>query len=232
MMPVIVPCSVLPQLCQNALMKLPFTLQQFLDVFTRYNQFVWPMQVVLVLFALSAVLLSFKKIAAADKLITLLLSFFWLWMGIVYHIVFFSEINKAAYLFGGLFILEGILWLYSGLVKNSFRFRFRPGLAGYTGLGLVLVALLLYPAIGYLLGHVYPASPTFGLPCPTTIFTWGILLWSGKKVPLLLIIIPLLWSFIGFMAALQLGIREDVLLLLAGIVAGTILLKKRNVRMH
>jgi hypothetical protein len=34
------------------------------------------------------------------------------------------------------------------------------------------------------------------------------------------------------MAALQLGIREDVLLLLAGIVAGTILLRQKNVRMH
>jgi hypothetical protein len=213
-------------------MKLPFTLQQFLDVFIRYNQAVWPMQVVLVLFALAAMLLSYKKIAATDKLITLILSFFWLWMGIVYHIIFFSEINKAANFFGSLFILEGLLILYYGLLSNSFRFRFRPGLAGYTGLALVLVALLLYPAIGYLLGHVYPASPTFGLPCPTTIFTWGILLWSGKKVPLLLIIIPLLWSFIGFMAAVQLGIREDVLLLLAGIVAGTILLRQKNVRTH
>lgn len=232
MMPVIVPASVLPQLCQNALMKLPFTLQQFLDVFTRYNQAVWPMQFVLVLFALAAVLLCFKKIEAADNLISLLLAFFWLWMGIVYHIVFFSEINKVANLFGSLFILEGLLFLYYGLLNNSFRFRFRPGLTGYTGLALVLAALFLYPAIGYLLGHVYPASPTFGLPCPTTIFTWGILLWSGKKVPLLLVIIPLLWSFIGFMAAIKLGIREDVLLLLAGIVAGTILLRQKNVRTH
>ena len=161
MMPVIVPASVLPQLCQNALMKLPFTLQQFLDVFTRYNQAVWPMQFVLVLFALAAVLLCFKKIEAADNLISVLLAFFWLWMGIVYHIVFFSEINKVANLFGSLFILEGLLFLYYGLLNNSFRFRFRPGLTGYTGLALVLAALFVYPAIGYLLVHVYPASPTF-----------------------------------------------------------------------
>jgi len=225
---VIVPASDLHQLCQNPVMKLPFTLQQFLEVFIRYNQAVWPMQFVLVFFAMAAILLCFKKSASTDNLITLLLAFFWFWMGIVYHIVFFSEINKAANVFGGLFILEGLLFLYYGLLNNSFHFRFRPGIAGYTGLTLVFVSLLLYPSIGYLLGHVYPASPTFGLPCPTTIFTWGILLCSWKKVPFLLIVIPLLWSIIGFMAALQLGIREDVLLLLAGLISGTLLFREKN----
>ncbi len=210
-------------------MKLPFTLQQFIEVFIRYNHRVWPMQVILILLALAAVFFAIKRKVFTDKIITGILAFLWLWMGIVYHLIFFSSINKAASLFGALFILEGMLLLYFGLIKNSFRFRFIPGLTGYTGLTLVLVALLLYPSIGYLLGHVYPASPTFGLPCPGTIFTWGILLWSERKVPFLLLLIPLLWSMIGFMAAFKLGIREDILLLLAGLISGGLLLRQKNV---
>jgi len=42
-------------------------------------------------------------------------------------------------------------------------------------------------------------------------------------VPRYALIIPLLWSSIGFTAALTLGIREDIGLLVAGLV-GTVLL--------
>jgi hypothetical protein len=81
--------------------------------------------------------------------------------------------------------------------------------------------------LGHLLGHQYPYSPTFGLPCPTTIFTFGILLFINKKISLLTIIIPLLWSIIGFGAALKLTIYEDYGLLIAGVL-GSILLIVNN----
>ena len=64
--------------------------------------------------------------------------------------------------------------------------------------------------LGYFLGHRYPAAPSFGLPCPTTIFTLGLLLWKRDKMPAWLFLIPLLWSAIGFSAALVLGMKEDV----------------------
>jgi len=85
-----------------------------------------------------------------------------------------------------------------------------------------------YPLLGYFLGHIYPASPCFGVaPCPTTIFTFGLLLLTVKRVPKYLLIIPLIWSFIGFTAALKLGIKEDIGLLIAG-VATLILTIKRD----
>ena len=43
-------------------MNLPFTLEQFLDVFRQYNISVWPMQVLLIVLALVATSFSiFKK---------------------------------------------------------------------------------------------------------------------------------------------------------------------------
>jgi len=68
-------------------MKLPFTLEQFLDVFRQYNTAVWPMQIVLILLALLTVYFSTKKKSHSDKIIVITLAFFWLWMGIVYHLV-------------------------------------------------------------------------------------------------------------------------------------------------
>ena len=81
-------------------MNLPFSIKQFLDVFGIYNQAVWPMQIVLYLFAVVAIVLAFKKFKNSDKIVSIILAFFWLWIGIVYHLIYFTAINKAAYFFG------------------------------------------------------------------------------------------------------------------------------------
>jgi hypothetical protein len=85
--------------------------------------------------------------------------------------------------------------------------------------------------LGYFLEHVYPQSPTFGLPCPTTIFTFGLLLLTDKNVPIAVLMIPFVWSLIGFTAAFSFGIWEDTGLLVAGLV-GTALLVIRNRRVE
>jgi len=80
--------------------------------------------------------------------------------------------------------------------------------------------MLIYPLLGIALKHDYPRAPMFGVAhCPTVIFTLGLLLWTDNgKLPRYVLVIPLIWSVIGFTAAISLGIREDIGLLVAGIV--------------
>ncbi|WP_339379209.1 DUF6064 family protein [aff. Roholtiella sp. LEGE 12411] len=47
----------------------------------------------------------------------------------------------------------------------------------------------IYPLIGYSLERTFPSLPTFGIPCPTTIFTFGLLFWTNKKFPSSLLIV-------------------------------------------
>ena len=70
-------------------MNLPFTIEQFLDVFRQYNIAVWPMQVVFIVLALVAVYFSVRSTTYSNKVIVGILAFFWLWMGIIYHLVYF-----------------------------------------------------------------------------------------------------------------------------------------------
>jgi len=83
-------------------------------------------------------------------------------------------------------------------------------------------------------GHRYPRVPTFGLPCPTTIFTLGILLLASFPFPKSVFIVPFLWSVVGTSAAFQLGVLQDLSLLVSGLlglrgmVYGT-LLKKNEI---
>lgn len=209
-------------------MKLPFTLEQFLDVFRQYNISVWPMQVFLIVLALLATYFSIFKKPYSDTLIVSILVFLWLWMGIVYHLIYFSSINKAAMLFGSLFIIQGLVLFYLGIIKDKLRFQFSLNKYGITGMALIMFALIVYPLLGYWMGHVYPLSPTFGLPCPTIIFTFGVLLFSSSRIHFIVIIIPVTWSLIGFSAVVSLGMKEDTGLLIAGLICIIMILYKNK----
>ncbi len=205
-------------------MKTPFTPEQFFEVLKNYNEAAFPMQFILYMLSVIAIYLVINPMPGSNKIINSVLSFFWFWMGIVYHLTYFTVINKAAYLFGGLFIFQGLLFLYLGVFKNKIRYQFHQDKYGVAGISLVLFSLIGYPLIGYFLGHTYPASPTFGLPCPTTIFTFGLLLQTNRKIPVLIPFVPLLWSIIGFTAAFRFGITEDTGLLISGLLTLALLL--------
>jgi Family of unknown function (DUF6064) len=210
-------------------MKPPFTLEQFLEVFKNYNEGVFPMQILFYLMGIIAIYLALKPNAYSDKIISSILAFFWLWMGVVYHLIYFTEFNKLAYLFGGFFIVQSILFVVLGAFQSKFSFQFHADKFGKTGMSLILFALIIYPILGYFLGHIYPSSPTFGLPCPTTIFTFGILLINKKKCPILILIIPFVWSIIGFMAAFQFGILEDTGLIVASLMTTFLLIYQNKI---
>ena len=206
----------------------PFTLEQFLGVFKNYNQAVFPMQIVFYLVSGVAIYFVIKPNPKSDKIISFILSFLWLWTGVVYHILFFTEINKAAYVFGGFFIIQGILFLIFGIFQDQFSFRSQDDKYKIFGIILITFSLIIYPMLGYLFGHIYPSSPTFGLPCPTTIFTFGFLLLNQKKCPVIILIIPFIWSIIGFMAAFQFGIFEDTGLILASLITVFLLIYRNK----
>lgn len=206
---------------------MPFTTEQFLLVFEKYNQAIFPMQFVLTLVGIVAVGLAVSRKPFANKTISGLVGFLWLWAGIIYHLIFFTEISPPAYIFGALFVFQGWLFLYEGVLRNRLSFRASQKFYGILGAIFITYALVIYPLIGYALGRTFPASPTFGTPCQITIFTFGLLLWTDKKVPLNLLIVPVLWSIVGTSAALSFGIKEDFGLLIAGTI-GTASIIQRN----
>lgn len=206
-------------------------MEQFLDVFARYNVAVWPAQIVLYASAVFTIGLALQRKGDSGWIINSLMAVLWLWSGIVYQMVFFSRINQAAYLFGAFFIFQSLLFISAGVLKRKISFSFSGSSYGIIGLLFFIYALVIYPILSYKLGHRYPMTPTFGVPCPIIIFTFGMFLWSKREVPLYMTIIPLLWSLLGLSAALSLGMKEDFGLVIAG-VSGffLIVLRKRRER--
>lgn len=207
--------------------QLPFTTAEFLGVFQAYNLAVWPVQVVLVLIALVIVFLAVERPSNSDRAVSLMLACLWFWMGTVYHLGFFASINRAAYVFGAAFILQAMLFVVAGVFRSDLSFQVGRNRYSWVGAVLLAYALMLYPLLGSAWGHTYPTAPTFGLPCPTTIFTFGILLFARSRVSGYLLVIPLIWSVIGLSAVINFGVLEDTGLLIAAVLA-TVLIIVRN----
>jgi hypothetical protein len=160
---------------------LPFTREEFIAVFVDYNAAIWPAQIAAYLLGIAAVACLFRPSRASDWLIAGVLAATWVWTGIAYHGLFFSEINRAAFLFGLLFVVEGALIAHCGLVRDRLKVGVSKSLAGWAGLAFLAYAGILYPLIGVLAGHPYPEMPMFGVtPCPVTIFTFGFFLLSAR----------------------------------------------------
>jgi hypothetical protein len=201
-------------------MPLPFSIAEFLEVFRAYNLAIWPGQILLYLLGAVLVLLALRAPARWNRwAITGGLAFLWAWMGAVYHIAFFADINPAARLFGATFVLQAALWLVWAWRARGLAFHPADRRRRNTGWALLGYAFIAYPLLNVALGHAYPTMPTFGAPCPTTIATLGLLCWAAPRPPWFVWVIPILWALVGTSAAFALGIREDLGLLAAAILA-------------
>lgn len=197
-------------------MTAPFTIAEFLGVFVAYNAAIWPAQIAVYVLGAVAVAALWLKL---PRLILAILALMWLGTGIGYHYLFFASINPAAPLFAGFFVLQAVLFAACAVAPRKLSFCIGRDLRTGAGLASIFYAMIIYPALGFWAGHGFMAGPMFGVaPCPTTIFTIGMLLLARDRAVFWLSVVPILWSIIGLAAALQLGMFEDFALPVAGLL--------------
>jgi hypothetical protein len=211
-------------------MDLPFTALEFFDVFRQYNDSVWPMQLVLTGLGIAAVVLLALRKPGCERAVDVILTFLWGWMGLVYHLMFFLEINPAALYFSIVFFGAALVFLLNGVYGERLRYEIPLDARATVGTLLISYGLAVYPILSLWLGR-WPEAPTFGLPCPTTIFTIGVLCFLRRPYPWYVLAVPVAWSFIGSLAVVQFGLWQDLGLLAAGL-AGIWLLAKRKSGEH
>ena len=192
-----------------------------------YKRAVWPMQAVLSALALAALFLLFAKRAWSGRAIAAILAFLWAWIAIAYHLLHFARINTLAYAFAAVSFAGALVFLWQGVIRQAMRFAWPGGRRGAIGIALLGYALIAYPAWSWLAGHRYPETPTFGLPCPTTIFTIGVLAFLSAPVPRSVLVVPLLWSAVGVQAAFVRGVPQDLALGVAGLAGLALALRPR-----
>lgn len=195
-----------------------FTLDQFLEMLSRYNRIFWPLQIAAYVLGAAAVLLTVHPTRHSGRIICAILALMWLWVGIVFNLGYFIDLYPMALSFAVLFVIEAGILIYFGVIKANLPFKIKLDTVGVAGGLLVLYSMAGYPAIEYLLGRGYPGLLPFGMaPCPMAVFTLGMLLWSSKKPKWYVITIPVMYSLSGLVPVSR-GIVEDYGLFAAGLV--------------
>jgi len=205
-------------------MGIPFTIEQFFGVFSDYNTAVWPAQWFLVLLGLAAVVLALAPRRGSGVAVSAILGALWAWIAVAYHLAFFARISPPAYGFAALAAAGAVVFIWVGMIRRSLAFKWVSDLKSAAGVTLIVFALALYPAWSTYAGHPYPEMPTFGLPCPTTIFTVGLLCFAVPPTPRSPLIVPLLWCLVGTQAAFLFGVWPDLGLIAAAAVGIGLLL--------
>jgi hypothetical protein len=209
-------------------MRLPFTVEQFYATFRDYNEAVWPAQWLLFGLAVVATVLAFVPRRWSWKIVSGILACLWIWQAVAYHFAFFARINPLAYAFGVISLMAGWMFIWDGVILGRLRFYVRNRPSTYAGFALIAFALFVYPAWSWYAGARYPGLPTFGLPCPTTIFTIGMLSLRAAPYPRGPLFVPILWTLVGGQAAFLLDVPQDLGLVAAGAI-GLVLLTQRRV---
>jgi hypothetical protein len=208
-------------------MQLPFTREQFFDLFAAYNARFWPVLIALWIASAVVSVLLLSRRPPPSRWICALLAAHWAWSALAYHAAFFSRINPAAWIFAVLFLVQAALFVWLGIVQR--RLFFVPSQTKRRALvAWAFVAYsLLYPAINAMQHLTVSRIPAFGVPCPTTIFTAAILMLAAPRAwPLA--IVPLAWSLVGGSAAVLLDVRADYALPFAGIALAIYSTRKRS----
>jgi Family of unknown function (DUF6064) len=209
---------------------LPFTRDQFFEVFAAYNRSLWPFALVLWGYALAAAVLLARG-PGRRRFAAVMLAVQWAWAGVAYHAAFFTAINPAAWLFALLFVIEGGLLVWFGVIRDQLQFSATGSLRHVAAWTLIIYALL-YPLLAQAEGHAFPRGPTFGVPCPTTFLTIGWLLAADPPGPKVVALIPIGWALLGGAAAVLLGVRADLMLWVGGIALTASVLASAGHRVH
>lgn len=200
------------------------TLERFLNYASRYNLDLYPAQYLMLGLGLIAILTVFFRTKTSSRFISAILAFFYGWIGIQFYMIYFKEFMPIPFVFGILFIIQALIFILEGTIRNRISFQFKTDIYGLTGALLLFYAIFGYQALEYLLGRGYPEILSFGMfPCPTVIFSLGILLWTGKKFPPYILIFPIIQALSGFIPAFIIGIIEDIGLIISGLLIVSLL---------
>ncbi len=174
----------------------------YIQMLYSYNLFIWPAPLVSLVLIGLIFGLFFKSGDINDRITSSFLGGFWIWTGIVFHLLEYSVINLAAPLFGALFILQGSLFFWTGTLRGRLDYSggcFKDRMRGFS---LAVFALAFHPLIAISNGGSWLQAPLAGLaPDATLVFSLGFLGLSKGRPPRHMLIIPGIWCIIATVTA-------------------------------
>ena len=202
-----------------------------------YNAKLWPAQIIALIAGLCLLWICIKGPRGGVYLISGILALAWASCGVLFHLQHFHDINWLATIYGWMFVLEGfliILWclclpekfeIFTKTIDHSWAKWFVFGNL------LSLIAVCAFPFITLLDGQALKGGQLFALfPAPTILATLGVA-FCLRKIPLILLLIPFIYTIIGFLTADMLGsIMSYIYLMIMGILVLYVIIRIKSKR--
>ena len=175
-----------------------FSPRTYYRLFELYNLELWPLQLLALALGLAVLVLARRGSERAGRASAGILLLCWLWVAWGFHWQRYASINLAAGYFALAFGVQAALLLWSGVLRSRLAPPPTTRLQQRAGLVLLLFALLIFPAIGPLLGRSWTQAEVFGMaPDPTALATLGVLLLAGGRLAWGLWPIPVAWCLVS-----------------------------------
>jgi hypothetical protein len=190
-----------------------------------YNETTWLVQAVMII---AAAYLTYRVLARpgarTDAWMKAFLAFVFAWDGIVLFLVFLRN-PISMYTGVPLFIIVSVLFVVDIFVKKI-HFKLPEGrwLRGFTIAWIALTVL--YPLVGWPLGHTWPKVLLPLFPCPLTVFAISLVAAAVPKTDKNVFIALLPWALLGLPKCFgALDCYEDCILFASGVYVLIVLIK-------
>ncbi len=190
--------------------------QAFWNVIGHYNKRTWIIQIVLLVFMISAIALSYmQKVQWSAKFLLGIANIF---IGIGFFGWYGTEPIQA-YFALPLYLFVGTLFLFESWYSKNDVLK-KPDILQ----AILLLLYLFYPVVSMLLGNSFPQMVTYIMPCP--VITLSIAVYAGynRKNKLLLVLLTV-WGLTGIKSIIFQA-YEDVILFVCGLYGIALLISE------
>jgi proline iminopeptidase len=203
------------------------------DLFSRYNEAVWPASALAHALGLAALALVVARPGGrTDRIVALGLAAAWLWVGVGFYAWWAAPPAPAASAaFGAVFVVQAGLLARAGLLRRQLAFRPGGGRGVGFGWAALAYAFVVHPVLVAVLGSGYAETQLVGTaPGPTAVATVGLLLLARPPLPHLLVL-PAAWAVLASLSALgQSGYQGGGLVVTAVLAVVALLVVMRRDR--
>ena len=185
-----------------------------------YNTAIWPLQIIAIIIGCTVLVLVWRRPHWHGKAITIILALSWLWIAWSFHWQRFANIHWVASYFALGFIIQALLLIWVGVIKNHMTINLDNIASQFTGLGILGFAIAIQPFIMMLTGNIWKQVELFALtPDPTVTASIGVLLLTDIRKHWWLTIIPLVWCVISAATLWALDSANAFVMIAIGLMA-------------
>ena len=209
-----------------------FSPRVYWRLFELHNEAVWPLQIPALLLGAAILLRVVRSRAWSDRIVSGVLAGAWSFVAWAFLWHRYATINWAATCAVPAFVVQALLLVWFGVLRDRLRFAADRNIPGVIGVALFVYALALHPFVAKLGGRPMQAAEVFAIaPDPTAMATLGLLATASPKgAAWLLLVVPMAWCLASWATLNTMGAWEGWLPLAAVGIALTARLWRRSGR--